>query len=45
MRARAEKVGGSIEVRSRIGAGTTIEVTVPIAATPAAVPAGAVSAE
>jgi signal transduction histidine kinase len=29
MRARAEKVGATLEVRSRPGAGTTIDVAVP----------------
>ena len=38
MRARAERVGGRIDVRSTMGSGTTIEVSVPLAvaaATPA----------
>ena len=32
MRARAEKIGAEVDVRSRIGAGTTIEIGVPTAA-------------
>jgi signal transduction histidine kinase len=50
MRARAEKVGATLEVSSRAGVGTTIEVVVPddaIAAARAAdtAPASASSAE
>jgi signal transduction histidine kinase len=40
MRARAEKIGASLDVNSRPGAGTTIEVTVPEATIAAAAAAG-----
>jgi signal transduction histidine kinase len=53
MRARAEKIGASLDVTSRLGAGTTIEVTVPeatiaaaeAASLPSPGPAGPSSAE
>ena len=45
MRARAEKIGASLTVTSRAGAGTTIEVVVPNAAIERAALAAAPSAE
>ena len=45
MRARAEKIGASLTVTSRTGAGTTIEVVVPNAAIARAAEAAAPSAE
>jgi PAS domain S-box-containing protein len=44
MRARAEKIGASLAVTSKLGAGTTIEVSVPDAAIAAAGPASPVEA-